>query len=297
MQDVWKPVDSSETASPAPPPDPSEQTLTFLFFSDTQPDPETMDFTGVGELLVLAIERHENISLVTFGGDTVDNGANAAEWLDFHRATGAALDNKVTAAVAGNHDNHVFLADQFSYPSVAPSSPAEGFFYTLRMGHVFFLMLDSNIMGAANESDIEWLQGELQSDTARQADWRIAVMHHPMWPTSDIPKDIQRAETMREHFLPILEEHGVTLILCGHQHTYSRTHAMRGDTMASDGSGVVQIMAASGGKASYAPGERDYIAVGSTAPNYVLLEADSQSLIVTAYDGEHKVIDYFTIHR
>jgi hypothetical protein len=51
---------------------------------------------------------------------------------------------------------------------------------------------------------------------------------------------------MRGHFLPLLEAYGVDLILCGHQHIYSRTLPMKGSEASSGG--IVQIMTASGGK-------------------------------------------------
>jgi len=271
--------------------------LSFLFFSDTQPDPESMDHTGVGELIAQATELHGRPELVVFGGDTIDDGSNEAEWGDFREAVGSSLDGAVTAAIAGNHDRHALLAGQFDYPTTAPTSPGEGFFYSLRSGPVFFVMLDSNIMGSANQRDIDWLRDALQSEAARDAVWRIAVTHHPMWTVSDVPKDIERAVTMRERFLPLLEEYGVDLVLCGHQHVYSRTLPMRGDDAAADGRGIVQLMAATGYKSSYAIGERDYIAAALPAPNYLLLSADGERITATAYDSEHKAIDLFTLRK
>jgi 3',5'-cyclic AMP phosphodiesterase CpdA len=272
------------------------QKLAFLFFGDTQPDPEEDCFDNVGKLLEQAVNHEEAPELVIFGGDTVNTGGDEAEWQAFWQAAGASLDGLTTAAVAGNHDSHALLAEQFDLPAEAPLNPGEGWFYSFRLGPVFFLMLDSNIMGAANHADIEWLQIELQSEAAQDANWRVAVMHHPMWPVSDIPRDIQRAETMREYFLPVLEQYGVDIILCGHQHVYSRTLPMRGDSVSADGRGIVQIMAASGDKASYAVGERDFLAAGAAAPNYALLIADESSLRITAYDGENRVIDWLMIN-
>lgn len=275
----------------------AHQTLTFLFFSDTQPDPDTMDQTGLGNMLRQAVEAEDSTDLVIFGGDTVDDGGDEAQWLHFWQAAGSALNGVVTAAVPGNHDHHVLLSEQFDYPDTAPVLPEEGFFYSLRIGSVFFVMLDSNIMGAANQQDMDWLKEELESEDSRTADWRIAVMHHPMWTAVDNPKDAQRADTMREYFLPILEANNVQLILCGHQHVYSRTLPMRGDAAADDESGIVQIMAASGDKASYSIGERDYVVTSDQAPNYLLLSADGECLSITAFNSENIVIDQYSIYN
>ena len=276
---------------------PAVQGLSFLFFSDTQPDPESGDFSGVGKLLVQAVARDEKPELVVFGGDTVNTGNDETEWFDFWQSAGMSLGKLVTAAVAGNHDNQTLLSMQFDHPSEAPFDPGEGWFYSFSTGPVFFIMLDSNIMGAANQTDIEWLENELKSEEATQARWRIAVMHHPMWPLSDIPKDIQRAETMREFFLPVMEEYNVDLILCGHQHVYSRSLPMRGETVATDNPGIVQMMAASGDKSSYTVADRDFIAVSAEAPNYLLLTVNESSINIKAYDGNQKEIDSYRIQK
>ena len=299
-------TDYKPTYSPAPEPSllpvdteipqaDTRQTFSFLFFSDTQPDPETGDYSGFGELLSTAVSRVTTPELIIFGGDTVNDGGDEAEWEAFKNAVGQSLDGSITAAVAGNHDSYMLLAEQFDYPTTAPHSPGEAFFYTLHYGGVFFVMLDSNIMGAANQKDVDWLQNELQSDAALQADWIIAVMHHPMWPVADNPKDVQRAEKMREYFLPLLEDNGTDLILCGHQHIYSRTMPMRAENAADNGQGIIQIMVASGDKASYAAAERDYLAAESATPCYLMITIDKDSLSVTAYDAV-QAIDEFVIH-
>ena len=290
------PEDSSDAVIQASPPEPS-QSLGVLFFSDTQANPETGDYSGVRDLLAGALSLDNRADICIFGGDTVNDGSLDTEWDDFRQAVYPLTDKLITAAIPGNHDDTALLAEQFDYPAKASAGHGEGYFYSLRMGPVFFIMLDSNIMGAANQTDIDRLQSELQSGDARQAVWRVAVMHHPMWPVADIPKDIQRAETMREYFLPILEEYGVELILCGHQHVYARTLPMSGEAVCSGGNGIAQIMAASGGKESYILGDREYIAADAPAPNYLYLFADDRRLTVTVYNGEHSVIDEITMQK
>lgn len=266
-----------------------------LFLSDTQADPAVGDYSALRELLARAVDEEYPPALVIFGGDTVNDGGDEVEWREFWQAAAQPLNGLVTAAVAGNHDNQALLAEQFVYPSQAPASQNEGFFYSFDMGPLHFIMLDSNIMGAAKQKDVEWLRDDLKSAVARRACWRIAIMHHPMWPPADNPKDAMRAETMREYFLPLLETYDVDLILTGHQHMYARSLPIRGET-AADG-GLIQIMAASGAKESYTAANRDYIAVSAAAPNYLLLTADDKTLTVTAYDENHEAIDVCTLTR
>ena len=270
--------------------------ISFLFFSDTQASPETGDYSGFGELLSQAVQLGDEPGLVIFGGDTINDGGDAAEWLDFRAAVSAPLSGIATAAVPGNHDSYPLLAEQFDYPAQAPAGQGEGFFFSFDAGGVHFLMLDSNIMGAANQSDIEWMVADLQSEEAVRASWRVAVMHHPMWPVAANPKDEARAQTMRESFLPAMEAYGVDLILCGHQHVYARSLPMKGEAASQDGNGIIQVMAASGGKESYTAGITDFLEMSGTAPNYLMVEADGERISITAFDGERNTIDTVTIH-
>jgi 3',5'-cyclic AMP phosphodiesterase CpdA len=273
--------------------------LTFLFFSDTQAEPEIGDYSSLGELLSRAVLRKAETApkLIIFGGDTVNDGADAAEWQRFWQTAAAPLVNLTTLAAAGNHDSQALLAEQFDYPQQAPSGQGEGFFYSFDAEQVHFVMLDSNIMGAANPADIEWLRADLQSEAARQAVWRIAVMHHPIWPVVENPKDAARAVTIRERFLPLLQTGGVDLILCGHQLVFARSMPMQGESASDDGSGIIQIMAASGAKESYIAANRDYLAALAPAPNYLLLQADSAALTVTAYDERGEAFDICVLAR
>ena len=271
--------------------------FSFLYFSDTQADPEAGDYSAVGALIADAVALGESPALAVFGGDTVDDGGDASEWAVFWQALGASLDGMATAAGAGNHDSHALLASQFDYPHTAPAGQGDGFFYSFDMGGVHFLMLDSNIMGAGRQQDIDWLREDLESSAASSADWRIAVLHHPLWPVVANPKDEARAATMREHFLPLLEAGGVDLVLCGHQHVYTRTLAMSGDGASADGTGIVQLMAASGAKQSYILGDTAYVAADAQAPVYLRVEADESALTVVAYDESHSPIDTYTIQK
>jgi len=274
---------------------PEEQPFTFLFLSDTQADPQTGDYSGLADLLVQALSHESKPTLLLLGGDTVNDGADAKEWQAFWQAAKPSLDGVSVAAAAGNHDNQALLAEQFTWPDNAPAGPRQGFFYSFDMQGVHFIVLDSNIMGAANAEDIAWLEADLSSEAAQQATWRIAVCHHPFWPVAAIPKDAARAQTMREHFLPLLEEYGVDLLLVGHQHLYARTLPMHGDEPSA--SGLVQVMAASGGKDSYTPNEQPYLAKIADAPNYVLFTVSASKLTLFAYDEAGQIIDSYTLTK
>jgi len=263
------------------------QPFVFLFMSDTQADPQAGDYSGFGSLLKAAISKNSP-SLLIFGGDTVNDAADEDEWGDFWRSVGDSLKGIPVAAAAGNHDGSKYLAGRFDWPASAPEKRGQGYFYSFDMDSIHFTVMDGNIMGAANEEDIAWLKADLSSSAATNADWRVAVCHQPFWPVAAIPKDMARAQTLREYFLPLLEEYGVDLLLVGHENVYSRCEPENGPP---------QVMTASGGKASYATTEQPYIVKTADAPNYVRVSADSDKLEITAFDASGAAIDSFTITR
>ena len=252
----------------------------FLFLSDTQADPETGDYSGAGELLKQAVSGVKP-ELILFGGDTVDDGGDPDEWAAFWEAAAPCTDGIMTAAAAGNHDNYPVLKKQFDYPK-----EDDGFFYSFDKGGIHFTVLDSNIMGAADAKDIEWVRNDLDSEAARLAGWRIAVMHHPMWPPVGTAPNVQRAETMQEHFLPVLEAGGVDLILCGHQHVYARS---------TSASSIAQIVASSGDKDPYSANILEFVDFSEVKQNYIRMTADKEKLSITAYDKTGKAFDSYTL--
>jgi len=273
----------------------AEEAFSFVYMSDIQADPETGDYTAIGGLLDKAFAHESAPRLLALGGDTVNDGSSAKEWADFRVAADGRPDDVTIAAVPGNHDSEPLLAEQFDYPETAPAASTEGFFYTFTKGSVFFLMLDSNIMGGGNTAHAEWMAEQLSGGPAKNADHRIAVLHHPLWSAAEIPKDVQRAQTMREVFLPLMESGGVDLVLCGHQHVYARTAPMSGENAAENG--LIQIMAASGGKGSYRPGDMEYVVAAAEAPNYLIVEAGAKTLEVTAFDSAGKPFDNVQIKQ
>jgi hypothetical protein len=71
-----------------------------------------------------------------------------------------------------------------------------------------------------------WLQADLDGNTNQ---WLIAFWHHPPYSkgSHDSDSEIELIE-MRENIVPILEAHGVDLVLCGHSHNYERSYLLHG---------------------------------------------------------------------
>ncbi|MGJ8744195.1 Ig-like domain-containing protein [Polaribacter sp.] len=100
-------------------------------------------------------------------------------------------------------------------------------YYSFDYGNIHFISLDShgsprNVGGA----QYNWLQNDLNNTTA---DWIVAFWHHPPYTNGSHNSDSESyLVQMRENFLPLLELHGVDLVLSGHSHSYERTYLLKG---------------------------------------------------------------------
>jgi len=269
--------------APTPPGLPAQDedtgSYSFVFIADAQADPEVGDYSAFANLARVAAAIGPVDQLI-IGGDSVNDEWNEKENALFSEALSPLISDIGYAIMApGNHDRGM-------YQNIISSNPAG----------LFFAVFDSNEMGAASAQTVKWVYKQLE-ETVSLSSWRIVVMHHPMWTVADIPKDEQRAVTMREYFLPLLEEAEVDLILCGHQHLYARTLPMRGEGAASDGTGIVQVMVSSGAKQAYHAGKRDYISVTEPIQSFLYVTATKARLTVTAYNADGEVFDSFSIAK
>ncbi|MDA3963260.1 MAG: metallophosphoesterase [Planctomycetota bacterium] len=138
----------------------------------------------------------------------------------------------------GNHDGRSAKSaeqsgpyyDIFTLPTAAEAggvaSGTEAY-YSYDFGLVHFVCLDSyqtkrTVDGAMHR----WLAQDL---AANSLPWTIAFFHHPPYTkgSHDSDKEGNLIE-MREHFLPLLEDHGVDLVLSGHSHSYERSKLIDG---------------------------------------------------------------------
>ncbi|MBT8190132.1 MAG: tandem-95 repeat protein, partial [Bacteroidia bacterium] len=165
-----------------------------------------------------------------------DNAYNSGTDSEYQAAVFNMYTNMLRKAVLwacpGNHDYGTINAylNIFTQPT---SGQAGGIgsgterYYSFDYGNIHFISLDShgsprNVGGA----QYNWLQNDLNNTTA---DWIVAYWHHPAYTNGSHNSDSESfLIQMRENFLPLLEAHGVDLVLSGHSHSYERTFLLNG---------------------------------------------------------------------
>ena len=71
-----------------------------------------------------------------------------------------------------------------------------------------------------------WLQNDLAATNKK---WIIAFWHHPPYTKGSHNSDTEtELVQMRQNALPMLEAHGVDLVLTGHSHSYERSFLLDG---------------------------------------------------------------------
>lgn len=120
--------------------------------------------------------------------------------------------------------------DQFTMPKNAEAggvaSGTEAY-YSFNYGNIHFIVLDSQETSrATNGAMMNWLKADLQADNS---DWVVAYWHHPPYTKGSHNSDTESIHIdMRANFLPVLEAHGVDLVLGGHSHSYERSYLLDG---------------------------------------------------------------------
>lgn len=127
----------------------------------------------------------------------------------------------------GNHETRGNFSVYF--PEYFPSSSGQ-LYYSFRQGPVHFLVLDAgedkpdsdieyfglSRFDAYRTKQQEWLRQEVLKEDFKSAKYRVVLIHIPPLGSSwHGPSDI------RKKFLPILNDAGITLMICGHTHRYS----------------------------------------------------------------------------
>jgi PKD repeat protein len=138
----------------------------------------------------------------------------------------------------GNHDGQSADADtqtgayydMFTLPKsgeaggVASGTEA---YYSFDFGNVHFVCLDSfESSRSTSGAMLTWLENDLDATTK---DWIVAYWHHPPYSRGSHNSDLEAALIdMRVNANPILEAHGVDLVLTGHSHSYERSFLIDG---------------------------------------------------------------------
>ncbi len=100
-------------------------------------------------------------------------------------------------------------------------------YYSFNWANIHFVCLDSM---TSDRTEFGPMSVWLRSDLAQHnQEWLVAYWHHPPYSAGSHNSDVEvELVEMREKIVPILEAHGVDLVLSGHSHSYERSYMLHG---------------------------------------------------------------------
>lgn len=179
--------------------------------------------------------------------------------------------------VAGNHDYETDNGAPFRKVFALPGDSDERW-YSYDWGRVHFATLDTEQDYAVQA---EWLERDL---AASKAPWKLVYLHRPLYSSGSHGSDLK----LRAAIEPILERHGVQLLLAGHDHHYERTTPQKG---------VVHVVTGGGGRGTRETGVSSFSARSEAVIHFVYLDVGTDELVLHAIDGTGAEFDSVVIPR
>ena len=178
---------------------------------------------------------------------------------------------------SGNHDYHTMQGAPFREVFNLPGDSGEKW-YSFDYGRVHFVALDTE---SDYQTQADWLDKDL---AASKLPWKVVYMHRPMYSSGEHGSDT----TLRGKLAPVLQRHGVQLVLAGHDHDYERMIPQNG---------VNYVVTGGGGIGTRPVGKSSFTAFANDVIHFVYVEVGVDELVLHAIDATGKEFDSMVVPR
>lgn len=273
-----------------------------LVFGDSQ----SVDYRTWGKTAHGAWEKNKDAAFFINMGDIVDNGQDEGQWNAWFDAGKALLATMPVAPVMGNHEAYsldwkmalpeYYLAF-FAVPANGPTALTRQA-YSYDYGEVHFVVLNTQQnelkewYPALLKEQQRWLAQDL---AATKKPWKVVLMHRGIWeyPFKGALDEIGNT------FVPLFDQFHVDLVFTAHVHSYARTKPLKKGK--EDPSGTVYITTGRSGekvwdKSPQKPMDETFYNP-LDMPNYLVLEASSQTLKVDVFKQNGERLDSTEIRK
>lgn len=284
-------------------PDSSDK-IKFLYLGDVQFEDSQNEYRQWGGMIKNIYENNEDIDFAVIGGDMVNSPTDKTQWESFLQ--NCKIFSKLPLmTVSGNHEgvssNNTYRKI-FAIPGNGPDifeDDLDGEFYYFDCKECRFVMLDSSFLteqraeavgkqkwGLMEKAVEKWITEVLDVQDDK---WLIVIVHHPVY---GMHEGDYVSRKIRKLWTPLMEENGVDMVFCGHQHMYMRTKSING---------IVYIMGNSGNrKSEYYNGHNAPFysrAVYGSGPNYQIVTVSEPKIEFVSFNEKGLVIDKTEIKR
>ncbi|XVL44867.1 metallophosphoesterase [Staphylococcus equorum] len=205
-------------------------------------------------------------------GDQVNEPWDEKAYSGFIEAKG--MENFTVVPTLGNHDraNKAF-SQHFNLPNLQDDGKnlaSSNFYYT--HNDTLFVSLNSESLDFKGHE--ETLRRAIEDTKSQDPKWIVGLTHRNPY-SAGKHSDTLATKNRRNHIAPLMEKYNVDLVLGGHDHSYSRSHVMKGKEPQvqwdengeapqsytnPDGTVYVTLNSSSGSKFYELDGEKDYAA-------------------------------------
>jgi len=276
---------------------PSAETsgFSFIYFGDPQNDIKSQ----WSRVIRNAYKHEPDCAFMLYCGDLINRPERDSEWHQWFGA-GSFIYAKVPQVMTpGNHDySGLTLAPhwnaQFTQPYNGPAG-LEGTCFFIDYKNLKVISLDTaagselrNDENSHLEAQTAWLDSVL---TANTKEWVIVTTHLPIYS----PKENRDNYHIRSSFQPVMEKHGVDLVLTGHDHAYSRGRASDNPETERP---IVYVVSVSGPKMYEVGDNKEWIEhQGANKQLYQIINIEGDELLFEAFTIDGKLFDKFMLKK
>jgi len=240
----------------------SVEPFSFVYFGDAQNDLKSHWSRVVRRAFRDAPHAH----FFLHAGDLINRSESDAEWGEWFYAGGFIHRSTPCVAVPGNHEFGRISEDaderrlsihwqpSFAFPQNGPDGLKESAYFFDYQGTRFVAMNSNEKL----DEQAVWLDSVLEGNASK---WTVLTFHHPIY-SAKAGRDNPH---LRELWQPIIDKHGVDIVLQGHDHTYARSQLMTAESNLTTGAtqqdpktGTVYVVSVSGPK-MYDLGRRPFM--------------------------------------
>ena len=241
--------------------------FTFILIGDNR-----ADFDGIGpnaiwaEILAETLVHEPDFFVNT--GDMVKNGDDPVEWANFIDMSEAGWAYVPSILAIGNHDDDAdngpgsHFAQLFEFALNSQNNWEN--YYSIDIGPIHFVALDSNSNGTEFTNMVSWLDADLG---ATDRPWNMVTHHHAIYSRGNHYTGEEDDGYLNAALIPKYDAHGVDFVFNGHSHNYERYAPSVGVDPAWDGAATPRSFPAGNGAVN---GPGSDLVDGATATTYIV---------------------------
>ena len=184
------------------------------------------DIAGWNETLEKAMDKYPMTSFIQSAGDQVESRNSEEEYEAYFEPD--VLKRVPTATTIGNHDNTIFYEYHFNVPNqnaALGNYDSSGGNYYFTYGDALFINLNSNQTNG--EEHVRFMEETIDATADQDFKWKFVVFHHSIY-SAAVHSTSDHVMGLREQLVPTIDRLEIDAVLMGHDHSYVRTHQMKG---------------------------------------------------------------------